>query len=428
MTMTEPHIDPTVLNQLKASAPELERRYAAFQSKNTSLDMTRGKPSAEQLALSDGLLANLAPGEYKAKDGTDARNYGGVDGLPEAKALFADFLGVGPTEILIGDNSSLALMYDSVAAALLLGVPGSHSAWSRAPVKFLCPVPGYDRHFAICEHLGIEMLNVDMTDEGPDMDHVEALVAEDAAVKGIWIVPQYENPMGATCSSSVVSRLARMKTKSLDFRIFWDNAYAHHHLTDASPVLDDILAACKEADNPDRPLIYGSTSKVTWAGSGLSMMGGSERNMAWMRGHRSRATIGPDKVNQLRHVRLFGTLAGIQAHMKKHAAILRPKFDAVERVLSRELGGQGLATWTRPLGGYFVSLDTKDGLARAVVQKAAEAGVKLTEAGATFPYGKDPRDRNIRIAPSLPKLPEIEAAMEVLGVCVALATFEKFGK
>jgi DNA-binding transcriptional MocR family regulator len=400
---------------------DLERRYDSFRQQKLSLDMTRGKPSAEQLDLSTALLTNLGPSDYLAADGTDCRNYGGLDGLPEAKQLFAEFMDVSPREVLLGDNSSLALMHDAVARALSHGVPGGDAPWSRTAVKFLCPVPGYDRHFSVCEHFGIEMVNVAMTDEGPAMDEVEALVGSDPAIRGIWIVPQYSNPTGVTCSARVVELLARMRTAAPDFRIFWDNAYAHHHLTDSPPQLANLLEACKAADHPDRVLMFGSTSKVTLAGAGIAVFAGSERNIAWMRAHRSKSTIGPDKITQLRHVRFFKNMADITAHMKKHAAILKPKFDAVDRILSRELDGRGLARWTRPLGGYFVSLDVLAGSARAVVKMAADVGVKLTEAGATYPYRKDPLDRNLRIAPSLPTLPEIETAMEGLAVCIQRA-------
>jgi DNA-binding transcriptional MocR family regulator len=415
---------PPNTTALKASAADIDRRYEEFKGKKLALDMTRGKPCTEQLDLSNALLTNLGAAEFKAADGTDCRNYGGLDGLPEAKALFADFLEVSPSELLVGDNSSLALMHDAVARALSHGVPGGDAPWSTGPAKFICPSPGYDRHFAICEHFGIEMVAVDMKDDGPDMDRVEAL-AQDPAFKGIWLVPKYGNPTGATCSDTVVDRLARMKTGSKDFRIFWDNAYAHHHLVDAPPKLSNLLAACKSAGNADRVFLFGSTSKVSYAGAGIAVMGGSEKNVAWLRGHRSKSTIGPDKLTQLRHVKFFKNMDGVRDHMKQHAAILKPKFDAVSRVFERELGGKGLAVWTRPLGGYFVSLDTLDGCARAVVQMASDAGVKLTEAGATFPYGKDPRDRNIRVAPSLPKLAEIETAMEVVAICVQRASLRK---
>jgi aspartate/methionine/tyrosine aminotransferase len=412
------------VSALKASADELERRYAAFADKRLALDMTRGKPCPEQLDLANGLLTVLGS-DYRAADGTDCRNYGGLDGLPESKAFFADFMEASPREVLLGDNSSLSLMHDTVARALSHGVPGGDGPWSKSRVRFLCPVPGYDRHFAICEHFGVEMVNVELLDDGPDMDRVEELAAADPAVKGMWIVPKYANPSGATCSARVVERLAKMQPAAKDFRILWDNAYAHHHLTDSPPSLANLIEACKAAGNPDRVLCYGSTSKVSFAGAGLSVMAASEKNIAWMRLHRSRSTIGPDKLNELRHVRFFGNMDGMRAHMKKHAEIIKPKFDMVDRVLERELGGTGLGTFTKPLGGYFVSLDTLDGCAKAVVKMAADAGVKLTEAGATFPYGRDPRDRNIRIAPTLPKLGEIETAMEVLAVCVKRASLQK---
>jgi aspartate/methionine/tyrosine aminotransferase len=422
--MSQPSPD---LAALKASASDLDQRYETFRGKKLGLDMTRGKPCAEQLDLANALLGNLGPDDYRAADGTDCRNYGGLDGLPEAKVLFADFMEVAPSEILVGDNSSLALMHDTVARALSHGVPGGDGPWSRGPVKFLCPAPGYDRHFAICEHFGIQMVNVDMKDDGPDMDQVEALAADDAAVKGIWIVPRYANPTGATCSDRVVERFASLKARAPDFRIMWDNAYAHHHLTSSPPKLANVLEACKAAGNADRVLLFGSTSKVSYAGAGIAVMAGSEKNMAWVRGHRAKSTIGPDKLTELRHVRFFKNMDGVRAHMTKHAEILRPKFDAVARIFERELAGKGLATWTRPLGGYFISVDTLDGCARAVVKMAADVGVKLTEAGATYPYGKDPRDRNIRIAPSLPKLAEIEAAMDVVTVCVQRASLQKLG-
>jgi DNA-binding transcriptional MocR family regulator len=416
------HVD---IAGLKASAERLRQRYEAFKTRKLSLDMTRGKPCSEQLDLSNALLTNLGPEEFRASDGTDCRNYGGIDGLPEAKLLFADFMEVAPNELLVGDNSSLALMHDVVSRALSHGVPGGAEPWHRERSKFLCPAPGYDRHFAICEHFGIEMVPIDMLDDGPDMDRIEALAGDDPSVKGVWLVPKYGNPTGVTCSDRVVERFSRMKTAAKDFRIFWDNAYAHHHLTESPPALANLLGACKEAGNPDRVFLFGSTSKVTFAGAGIALMGGSERNVAWMRGHRSRSTIGPDKISQLRHVKFFRNMEGVRAHMARHASILKPKFDLVDQVLGRELGGKGLAAFTRPLGGYFVSLDTLGGLARAVVKMAADVGVKLTEAGATFPYGRDPRDRNIRIAPSLPKLPEIETAMEVVAVCVQLASLQK---
>jgi len=318
-------------------------------------------------------------------------------------------------------------MHDCVARALSHGVPGGDGPWSRGPVRFLCPSPGYDRHFTICEHFGIEMVPVEMGAEGPDMEEVERRVAEDDAVKGIWLVPRYSNPTGVTLPPRVVERLARMPARAPDFRILWDNAYAHHHLVDSPEPLANLLELCKQAGHPDRAWIFGSTSKISFAGAGVAAMAGSETNVAWLRGHRAVQTIGPDKLNQLRHVRFFGDLDGIRAHMRRHADILRPKFEAVQRVLERELGGSGLAEWTDPDGGYFVSLDTLDGCARSVVELAGKAGVRLTPAGATFPYGRDPRDRNIRIAPSLPSEEEIETAMEVLAVCVRRASLDRLG-
>lgn len=412
-------VPQTSLDALKAAEPALDRRFQQLKAAGMSLDMTRGKPCSEQLDLSLDLITILGREEYLAVDGTDCRNYGGLDGLPEAKELFAPYLDVSPKEILIGDNSSLSLMHDTVARALSHGVVDSVRPWSaEAAPKFLCPAPGYDRHFAICEHFGLGMLNISNTAAGPDMDAVERLAGSDASVKGIWLVPKYANPLGNTLSSEVVQRLAKMPTAAPDFRIFWDNAYAAHHLGPDQDALDDILSACKAAGNPNRPVIFGSTSKVSFAGAGIGLFGGSEANVAWMRDHRSKMTIGPDKLNQRRHVKFFKDAAGIDSHMKKHAEILRPKFEAVQRVLTAELGGKGIAEWTNPKGGYFVSIDTLPGCARAVVKMAGEAGVKLTGAGATFPYGKDPQDRNIRIAPSLPSLAEIESAMEVLAVCI----------
>jgi DNA-binding transcriptional MocR family regulator len=405
--------------ELHTRATRLDERYLAFKAQRLALDMTRGKPCREQLDLSLGLLDCLGHTDYRTADGTDCRNYGGLDGLPEARTLFADFLEVDPSEVIVGGNSSLTMMHDTVVQALLRGMPGGTGPWRTLPaVKFLCPSPGYDRHFAICEHLGIEMLTVDMSSEGPDMDQVEHLVAEDASIKGIWSVPKYSNPTGITFSDAVVERLAHMHTAALDFRIFWDNAYAVHHLTDAPDRLRNLLAASKAAGNADRVLLFGSTSKVSFAGAGVAAMAGSTNNVRHIKAGMAIQTIGPDKLNQLRHVRFFRDMAGIEVQMRKHAAILRPKFAAVQDVLTRELDGAGVAQWSRPNGGYFVSLDTLDGCAKAVVAMAADAGVQLTQAGATFPYGKDPRDRNIRIAPSMPSVDEIRQAMELVAVCI----------
>lgn len=412
--------------QRDAAREALQKRYQEFRSRKLNLDMTRGKPCPEQLDLSAGLLECLSRRDFKATDGTDCRNYGGLDGIPEAKRLFAEYLGVSPDELIIGGNSSLSLMHDVMTWAWALGVAKGSAPWSRqAPVKFLCPSPGYDRHFFICEHLGIEMIPVELRGDGPDMETVEKLASSDAGIKGIWCVPKYSNPTGEVYSDEVVERLARMPARAPDFRIFWDNAYAVHHLGFRPARLADILAACRKARNPDRVYIFGSTSKISFAGSGLAFMAGSPANMEWARRHLGVQTIGPDKLNQMRHVAFFKTMAGIESHMQRHAAILKPKFDAVQEVLGRELGGRGLAEWTRPTGGYFISVNTGGGCARRVVQMAAEAGVKLTPAGSTYPYQKDPRDRNVRIAPSFPPVADIRSAMEVLAVCVELASLER---
>lgn len=406
---------------IKETAQDLAERYEAFQAMKLKLDMTRGKPATEQLDLADGLFEAVTSADFKALDATDTRNYGGLEGLPEARALFAEFFGTKPSEVLIGGNSSLQLMFDTILRAHVFGVPGGSGPWANDKVKWLCPAPGYDRHFAITQHLGYELITVPMTGAGPDMDIVERLVADDASIKGIWIVPKYSNPTGESVSAENVKRLASMRTAANDFRIIWDDAYSVHHLGDDCDDVPNLLDACQSAGNPNRVLIFGSTSKISHAGAGISAMAANETNIAWTKLHMGKQTIGPDKVNQLRHVRFFKNLAGIEAHMVKHAAILKPKFDTVLRVLEEELGGTGLASWTTPKGGYFISLDTPPGHAKNVVRLAAEAGVKLTEAGATFPYGKDPSDRNIRLAPSCPTLFEIDVATRVVATCVKLS-------
>ena len=405
---------------------ELQAKYDGFKSRGLRLDMSRGKPSPAQLDLANDLLICLGTDDFTAADGTDCRNYGGLDGIPEAKQLFADYLEVKPAEIVIGGNSSLAMMHDTIARAMSHGAPGGAAPWGRLPaVKFLCPSPGYDRHFTVCQHLGLEMLTVPMCEDGPDMDAVERLAAWDEAVKGIWCVPKYSNPSGITYADEVVRRLAAMRTRAEDFRIFWDNAYAVHDLYERTDPLLNILDACKEAGHPDRVFIFGSTAKISFAGAGIAMAAGSETNMAWLKRHLFAQTIGPDKLNQLRHVRCFGDLAGIRRHMEKHRAILRPKFEMVRERLAAGLGDKGIADWTRPNGGYFISFNTLPGCAGRVVALAAAAGVKLTEAGATFPYGLDPLDRNIRIAPSYPPLDELQQALELLIICVQLASAER---
>jgi DNA-binding transcriptional MocR family regulator len=407
---------------LRKQERELDQRLTQLKAEGLRLDMSRGKPAPEQLDLSLGLLTALDAADYRSLAGLDCRNYGLLEGIPEARTLLAGLLDLQADNVIVSGNSSLELMHDSVARALSHGVPGGDAPWGKGATKFLCPVPGYDRHFAICDHLGIAMIPVQMDARGPDMDAVEPLVVSDPAVKGIWLVPKYSNPTGITLDDGVVDRLARMPTAARDFRIMWDNAYAVHDLGDGSDKLKSIFAACQAAGTPDRALLFGSTSKISFAGAGLSVMGGSDRNLTWMVQHMSKRTIGPDKLNQLRHVRFFKDFDGIRVHMRAHAKILAPKFDAVQQVLESELGGLGVATWTKPRGGYFVSVDTLDRCAKEIVSAAASAGVKLTEAGATFPLGKDARDRNIRIAPSFPTLPEITKAMEVFSVCVKLAS------
>lgn len=414
------------LRQASQRKQQLLARYRDYRSRKIALDMTRGKPCPEQLDLSAGILDCLSRRDFKAMDGTDCRNYGGLDGIPEAKRLFAEYMAVAPDELIIGGSSSLSLMHDAMTWAWIFGPAKGSAPWSgQTPVKFLCPSPGYDRHFSICEHLGIQMIPVELRGDGPDMDTVEKLVAADVGIKGIWCVPKYSNPTGEIYSDEVVERLAHMSPKASDFRIFWDNAYAVHHLGAGPAHLADILHACRKAGHPERVLIFGSTSKISFAGGGLAFMAGSTVNMDWARSHLGFQTIGPDKLNQMRHVFFFKNMAGIENHMQKHAAILKPKFDTVQEVLERELGGKGIAEWTRPAGGYFTSVNTEDGCARRVVQMAADAGVKLTPAGSTYPYKKDPRDRNIRIAPSFPPVADIRSAMEVVAICVEIASLEK---
>ncbi len=405
---------------------QLRERYREYCDMGLALDMTRGKPSAEQLDLSNGMLGLLGPADFRSADGSDCRNYGGLDGLPEARRLFAEYLEVQQHEVLIGGNASLTLMHDIVARCMSHGTCDGAQPWGRlATCRFLCPAPGYDRHFSICEHFGIEMLPVRMTEEGPDIEQIRTLAAEDPSIKGVWIVPKYSNPTGVTVSDRVVDELARMEVAATDFRILWDNAYAVHHLTDTPDMLKDLLAACRAAGKPNRAFVLGSTSKISFAGAGVAMLAASADNLAWLASHLKIQTIGPDKLNQLRHIRFFRDMEGIRAHMRRHAAILRPKFEAVLEILELELGDDPAARWSRPNGGYFISLDTPPGCARKVVSLAGQAGVKLTPAGATFPYGEDPADSNIRLAPSLPALDQIRQAMGIVALCVRIAALER---
>jgi len=413
--------------ELAGIAVQVKDTYDGLRGRNLALDMTRGKPASDQLDLADDILSVVGPGEAIGEDGTDYRNYGILDGIPEAKRFFAAYMDVATDEIIVGGNSSLTLMYDAMAGGVLFGMPGGDGPWKATggALKFIAPVPGYDRHFAICERLGLEMPAVEMMPDGPDMDAVEALVADDASVKGMWCVPKYSNPSGETYSDAVVERLAAMKVAAPDFRIFWDNAYNMHHLGDGPATVKNLLAACKDAGNPDRVLMFGSTSKITHAGAGVAVLAASEANLADARKKMFFSTIGSDKINQLRHVKFFGDMDGLQAHMDKQAALIGPKFEAVNEALERRLGGKGIATWTKPAGGYFVSVDVIDGCAAEVVRLAGEAGVKLTPAGATYPYGKDPNDRNIRLSPTMPSVDEIKSAMEVFCTCVELAAVAK---
>ena len=405
---------------------QLLERYHEFQERRITLDMTRGKPCSEQLDLALGMLEGDTAKTYRTKEGLDCRNYGGLDGIPAAKALFSAYMEVEPNELILGGNSSLNMMHDTIFRAMVQGIMEGAEPWGQLPkVKFLCPSPGYDRHFFICEYLGIEMIPVDLLEYGPDMDQIEEQVAKDELIKGIWCVPKYSNPSGVVYSDEVVERLAKMNTKAKDFRIFWDNAYAVHHLVESPPLLNNILMASKQAGNPDRVLMFGSTSKISFAGSGLAMMAGSQANMEWIKNQMAFQTIGPDKLNQLRHVLFFKNIGGIEAHMKKHAEILKPKFEAVQNILDTELKGKNIAEWSSPQGGYFVSINTLKGCAAAVVKMAADAGVKLTPAGSTYPYKKDPLDRNIRIAPTFPPLEDIEAAMELVAICIQIVSLDK---
>jgi aspartate/methionine/tyrosine aminotransferase len=401
----------------------LEADFNAMKARGLALDLTRGKPSSEQLALSEA-LDGILEGQFTTDSGVDVRNYGGLDGLPEAKALFGGLYNLTPDETLVGGNSSLQLMYLTLEFALNTGFRGTGSAWRETgDVSFLCPSPGYDRHFAICEHLGINMIAVPMTDAGPDMDRVEQLVKDDPAIRGIWCVPRFSNPTGCVYSDSTVARMAALPALAdRDFLVMWDNAYSVHALTDDAPALANITEACREQDTLGSVMQFGSTSKITLAGAGIAFMGSSTESLAAFKTHLGYQTIGPDKVNQLRHLRLLPDRAAIEAHMGRHAALIKPKFDCVLEALARELGGSGIGEWTRPQGGYFIAFDTLPGLARTVVSLAAELGVKLTPAGATFPYGDDPEDRNIRLAPTFPSLEDVKTSAEVFALCVKLAS------
>lgn len=405
----------------------LNKEYAEAKAKGLALDMSRGKPSAKQLDVSLGLLDTInSSSDLKALDGTDCRNYGVLDGIPEAKKLMADMMGTTPDHVIVYGNASLNIMYDQISRAYTHGILGNTPWCKLDKVKFLCPVPGYDRHFAITERFGIEMINIPMSESGPDMGMVEEYVSKDASVKGIWCVPKYSNPQGYTYSEETVKRMAALKPAAEDFRIFWDNAYVIHDLYDDNKdEIADIISECEKAGNPDMVFEFASTSKVSFPGSGIAALATSANNIADIKKQLTIQTIGHDKLNQLRHVRFFKDINGLKEHMRKHAEFMRPKFEAVESVLEEELGGLGIGSWTEPKGGYFISFEAMNGCAKAIVAKCKEAGVKLTGAGATFPYGKDPKDSNIRIAPSFPTPEEMKQAADLFVLCVKLVSVEK---
>ena len=413
--------------ELLALKAQLDKEYADTKAQGLALDMSRGKPAVDQLDLSMGLMDVLSSdSDLKCETGVDCRNYGVIDGIPEAKRLLGEMSEVDPDHIIIYGNSSLNVMFDSIARSMTHGVMGNTPWCKLDKVKFLCPVPGYDRHFKITEFFGIEMINVPMTPQGPDMDMVEKLVSEDAAIKGIWCVPKYSNPQGYTYSKETVERFARLKPAAPDFRIYWDNAYAMHHLYPDQPVeILDIIEECEKAGHPDMVFEFCSTSKVTFSGSGVAAVATSEKNREWFKKTMTIQTIGYDKINQLRHVKYFGDIEGMKAHMVKMADSLRPKFEAVHEVLEAELGGLEIGKWTDPKGGYFISFYTLPGCAKKVAAMCKDAGVTLTGAGATYPYKKDPEDSNIRIAPSFPTVDEMKLAAKLFALCVKLVSVEK---
>lgn len=411
-------------DELSQRSQMISQQYESFKKQGLKLDMSRGKPCDKQMDLAMGIFDTVS--DLKTKDRVDTRNYGFLDGIKEAKQLFASLFDLSEDEVFIGGNSSLNLMYDLIAKAFIHGLNGFPKPWSKYErIKFLCPCPGYDRHFAVTELFGVEMIIVPMNQEGPDMDTIERLAAEDDLIKGIWCVPKYSNPTGITYSAEVVGRLAAMKTKAPDFTIVWDNAYGLHDLYETPDPLPDMIECCRENGNPDRVYMFASTSKITFAGAGIAIMATSKENMAYIKKLISIQTIGFDKINQLLHVRFLKDVQHVKEHMKKHADIVRPKFEAVLDILDKNLSGKNLASWNKPNGGYFISLDVENGCAARVVLLAKEAGVVFTPAGATYPYGKDPNDSNIRIAPTYPPLEELRKAIEILCICIEKAVLEK---
>jgi len=412
--------------ELTALKTELESTFNKHKEKGKKLNMTRGVPSDEQLALCNDMLTCLGPGDYKTESGSDCRNYGGIDGIPEMKKIFADLLDVTPDEVIVGGNSSLALMFDNVAVNMSHGVRDGKPWQNQGQVKFLCPSPGYDRHFTICKYFHIDMIPIAIGGDGPDMDAVEKLVSEDPMIKGIWCVPKFSNPTGIVYSDAVVKRFAKLKPAAADFRIYWDNAYGFHDLGNKKLQIPNIIRLCAEEGNPNMVYEFASFSKVSFAGASVSCIASSKSNCEFIKQRLTAQTIGPDKINQLRHARFFKNAGGVIAHMEKHAAILRPKFKLVCDTLSSELGGLGIAKWTQPEGGYFVSFDSLEGCADKIVALCAQAGAALTPAGATFPNGKDPLNSNIRIAPTCPPLNELKEALEIFCTAVKLVSIEKF--
>ena len=413
-------------SELAAMKKQWDDEYNSFKAKGLKLNMARGKPAPEQLELSMGLLDVLnSKSSLIGKNGDDYRNYGILEGIPEAREMFSKMIGVKSDEILVCGNASLNIMYDVVSTSFLKGVNGGTPWCKLDKVKFLCPVPGYDRHFAICENFGIEMINIPTDENGPDMDMVEKLVSSDESVKGIWCVPQYANPTGYVYSDEVVKRFAALKPKAADFRIFWDNAYCIHHVSDTPKYVLNLMDECRKTGNEDILYTFGSTSKVTFPGAGVAALGTSKNNISYLKKVMGIRTIGYDKINQLRHVRFFGTYEGILEQMEKHRAILKPKFDAVIDMLEKEIAPLGIGSWTNPDGGYFISFDSLPGCAKRIVELCKEAGVTLTGAGATYPYGKDPEDKNIRIAPTYPSVDELTMAMEIFCLAVKIASAEK---
>ena len=424
MTSTRTPLSSLAPDELARFLADKQAAYADLQARGLKLDLTRGKPSSAQLDLS-GELLNL-PTTTKDRAGVDVRNYGGLEGLTELREIFAELLWVDVDQVTCQGNSSLSLMHQALTYLLLWGGPDSERPWRDEPsVKFVCPVPGYDRHFSMLADFGIEMVTVPMNDNGPDVAAVADLVRDDPSVKGMWIVPTYANPTGSVVSEDVAAELMAMPTAAPDFRIFWDNAYAFHHLTEHEAKSADALSLAQASGHPNRPIMFASTSKITFAGAGVSVLAASTANKTWFLRHLAMGSIGPDKINHLRHVEFFGSADGVRQHMRRHREIIAPKFAAVDTALTAELDGLGVAEWTRPTGGYFVNLDVLDGTATRVVELAKQAGIALTPAGASYPLGQDPRDRNIRLAPTFPELDEVETAMAGVATCVALAAAEQ---